>query len=194
MDTETKTETDVVTGNNEGEGNEEENISVPKKDYDTLNQTLGSLKRELKDLKKLKEEPKETKETPKENQKPDDALLQRIEKMALRLADITHSEDIELAQKTAKKWNVDIDEVITDEDFQVKLKKQQDARSNVEATSGVKGSGSSTSKAKESLEYWTKEGRPPTPAEVPNTEARRKIVRGMLNASKGDGKMKFYNS
>jgi len=40
--------------NEEGEGNEPEVVKVPKADYDKLNQTLGSLKRELKDLKKPK--------------------------------------------------------------------------------------------------------------------------------------------
>ena len=44
MDTNETTETDVVTGT-DGEGEQAETLTIPKKDYETLNQTLGSLKR-----------------------------------------------------------------------------------------------------------------------------------------------------
>jgi hypothetical protein len=73
---------DVDTTNNESETTTEDTISVPKSDYEKLNQTLGSLKRELKDLKKSKDEVKETSQT-----KPDEnSLLDRIEKFALKSA------------------------------------------------------------------------------------------------------------
>ena len=49
MSTEQNQEVVVDTTTNEGEGNEPETISIPKADYDKLNQTLGSMKRELKD-------------------------------------------------------------------------------------------------------------------------------------------------
>lgn len=182
----------VVDLDNEGEGETETDVvKLSKSEYEKMNQTLGSLKRELKDLKKPKEEPQET---PEKTAKTDDALLQKVERIALRTAGITHQEDIELAQATAKKWGVDIDEVIADEDFQVKLKRQQDSRSNIEATSGVKGGNSGGSNAKNTPEYWQSKGEPPTAADVPDATTRRKIVREMLNASKGNGKMKFYNS
>ena len=189
MDTE-KTETDIVTETNEGEG-EVETISIPKTEWEKHNQTLGSLKRELKDLKKAKEE---TKETPITNTKPDEnPLEQKLEKLALRQAGITDPEDIELARKTAKKWNMDIDDVLSDDDFKVKLEKQQTARANVQATSGVRGSGTGTSQAKNTPEYWQAKGVPPTPADVPDGKTRRAIVRSMLSdAKKGTGS-KFYN-
>lgn len=185
-------------GEGEGQGNESETISISKKDYEDLNRTIGSLKRENKDLKKPKEE---STETPKTNQKPDDALLkeladlrQRTEKQSLRTAGITNQEDIELAMNTAKKWNMDIDEVLADEDFKAKLERQQTTRANVEATSGVRGTGSGQASAKNTPEYWQAKGTPPTPADVPDAVTRRKIVRSMMNASKGNGRMKFYNS
>src|SRR3990167_1405163 len=102
------------TQNDAGEGEQVETIAIPKSDYEKLNQTLGSLKREIKDLKKPKEE---TKETP-EKTKPDDALLQRMEKLALKTANVTHEDDVELARKTAKKWGMEIEEVLEDDDFQ----------------------------------------------------------------------------
>jgi len=186
--TDTSQEVVADTTNGEAEGGDEaENISILKTDYEKLNQTLGSLKRELKDLKKPKEE---TKETANQTKPDDNALLQRVERMALRQADITHPDDIELAQKTAKKWNMDLEEVITDDDFKTKLERQQTARANTEATSKVKG-GAGTSQAKNTPEYWIAKGTPPSATDVPDRKTRATIARAMMTASK-DTK-KFYN-
>lgn len=187
---ETNEEVVITPEGGEGEGAEPETITVPKKDYDKLNQDFGSLKRDYKDLKKSSEKPKE--ETPTTNQ--DNALVQKLEKMALRQAGITHPEDIELAQKIAKKWNMDIDDVLADDDFKAKLERQQTGRTNVEATSNVKGSGNGASQAKSTPEYWLAKGQPPTPADVPDATLRRKIVREFLKKSQGNGKMEFYNN
>lgn len=190
METEIKTEGAVDTTNNKGEGEAGADIvSIPKKDYDTLNQTLGSLKREIKDLKKSKEDTKD--ETPKTNAKPDNNnLLEKFEKMSLRQAGITHEDDIELARKTAKKWGVDVDEVLADEDFKVKLERQQTGRANLAATSGIKG-GAGSNQAKNTPEYWIAKGTPPSPTDVPDRKVRAKIARAMMTNAKS-GK-KFYN-
>lgn len=178
----------VDAQSNEGEGKEEV-VTVKKTDYDTLNQTLGSLKRELKDLKKAKEEP-EPKETPQKTE-PDNRLFERVEKMALRQAGINHQEDIDLMRSLAKKWNMDIEEVVVDEDALIKLERQRTTRANVEATSDVKGS-ATTSGAKDSVAYWQALGRPPTAADIPNNKARRKINVELFKANKQEG-IKFYN-
>lgn len=162
---------------------EPETVSIPKADYEALNQTLGSLKREVKDLKKAKE----PQETPDKGNS--DVLLEKVERLALRSAGITHPEDVELAKKTAKKWNMDIDEVLSDDDFKVKLERQQTERANVEATSGVKGDGNGSS-AKNTEAYWIAKGTPPTPDQVPDRKTRAKIVRAMMGTSAGK---KFYN-
>src|SRR3990167_6650213 len=106
MDTNETTETDVVTGT-DGEGEQAETLTIPKKDYETLNQTLGSLKRELKDLKKTKE----TTETPQT--KPTDTGL--LQKSFLRAAGISDAEEVELALSTAKKWGVEVDTLVDDD-------------------------------------------------------------------------------
>ena len=188
MDTETTTETEVVTeNNNDLEIDESETVSLSKAEYEKMNQTLGSLKRELKDLKKS------SKEEPKESQKSEEnALLQKIERMSLRQAGITHTDDIELAQKTAKKWGMDIDEVLDDEDFKAKLERQQTSRSNAEATSNIKGGGGKTSDAKNSPEYWIKKGVPPSRTDVPDRKTRVGIVRAMMKNASSNGKV-FYN-
>lgn len=163
-----------------------ETVSLTKAEYEKLNQTLGSLKRELKDLKKPKEEP--VKET--STQSDNNPLLEKLEKMAIRQAGITEQEDIDLARNTAKKWGVDIDEVLTDPDFQAKLQRQQDARANPIATSGIKG-GAGTSQAKNDPAYWVAKGVPPTSADVPDRKTRAKIARAFMDSSKNS--KKFYS-
>lgn len=196
MDTETTTEADIDSSNNEGEGGTESDvIKLPKAEYDKLNQTLGSLKRELKDYKKAKEE---TKETPTSNQKPEEnSLLQKqiekMERLAFKQAGLNHQDDIELAKKTAKKWGMDVDEVLEDEDFKVKLEKQQSARANVEATSDVKGSGAAASNAKNTVEYWLAKGVPPTPADVSDRKFRAKVVNAFIKQTKGMKANPYYN-
>ena len=130
------------------------------------------------------------KPTEVENKKSDNALLEKVERIALRSEGITHTDDIELARNTAKKWGVDIDEVLADEDFKVKLGRQQTARANAEATSNIKGGGSD-SNVKNTPEYWASKGVPPTREQVPDRKTRAKIARAMMDNVKS-GK-KFYN-
>ncbi len=180
MESDQTTENEVIAEDN-GEGEQVETVAVPKKDYDTLNQTLGSLKREIKDLKKSKET---AKETPK-NQPEESALLQKLEKMSLRQAGITHPDDEALARETAKKWGMDVDDVLLDEDFKVKLEREQTKRTNAEATSNVRGSGSTTT-AKNTPEYWIQKGTPPSPTDVSDRKTRAKSIKAMMaNASTG---------
>lgn len=190
----TEGEADTTKGNGEGGqenggGETPETVSIAKADYDKLNQTLGSLKRELKDLKKPKENATETSKT---NQPEENALLQKIERMSLRQAGLTHSDDIDLAKATAKKWGVDIDEVIVDEDFKIKLERQQTTRTNTVAASNVRGGVAGTSQAKNTPEYWIAKGTPPSPADVPDLKTRATIVRAMMKNASTSGK-KFYN-
>ena len=124
--------------------------------------------------------------------KSDEMLLEKLERLSLRSAGLTHHDDIELAKNTAKKWGVDVDEVLLDEDFKVKLERQQTNRANIEATSGVKGGGGEGSNAKNSPEYWVAKGVPPTREQVPDRKVRANIVRTMMANSKTSGK-KFYN-
>ncbi len=183
----TETAAPAEPGAGEGEKPESEVISIPKKDYETMNQTLGSLKRELKDLKKSQEAETPTKQTKTE----ESALSQQVESLTLQIAGITHQDDIELARATAKKWQMDIGKVLMDDDFKAKLEKQQTSRSNVEATTGIKGSGA-PSEVKNSLAYWQAKGTPPTPSDIPDRKARQKIIREMIRKSGSDG-IKFYN-
>ena len=179
-----------IEGAGEGEQNGgEDTITISKSEWEKTNQTLGSLKRENKDLKKPKEDP--AKETSKTNTDPSDSrLLERLEKTALRTANITHEDDIDLARKTAKKWGMDLEDVLLDDDFKTKLERQQTSRDNLNATSKVKG-GAGTSQAKNTPEYWIAKGVPPTTADVPDRKARAKIARAMMSNAKTS--KTFYN-
>ena len=87
---------------------------------------------------------------------------------------------------------MDIDEVLADEDFKVKLEKQQTGRANVEATSNIRG-GTGSPQAKSSPEYWIAKGVPPTANDIPDSKARRKINVAFFKSGKQEG-TKFYNS
>ncbi len=184
MITDETIEAGADTGEDGGEGKEtgSENITLSKADYDKLNQTLGSLKRELKDFKKPKEEPKETPQT-----KPDLGLLQ---KSYLRAAGISDSEEVELALSTAKKWGVEVDALVDDEDFKAKLDKLRTNKANLAATSNIKG-GKGTQESKNTPEFYIARGTPPSATEVPDRKTRAKIARAMIENTKS-GK-KFYN-
>ena len=77
-----------------------------------------------------------------------------------------------------------------DEDFKVKLGKQQTTRDNVNATSNIKGN-AGNSQSKNTVEHWVSLGKPPTAEQVPDRKLRAKILRGFMAGSKS-GK-KFYN-
>lgn len=176
--------------NTGGEGKAQgDKFEISKGEYDELindRASLGSLKREMKDLKKSFESREEPKETPK-NQ-TDNALMQ---KTFLRAAGITDGEEVELAISTAKKWGVEVDALVDDEDFKLKLEKIRTSKSNEQATSGIKGSAGS-SEAKNDPSYWMGLGRPPSRDEVPDRKTRATIARAMMAKEKG-GSGTFYN-
>ena len=124
--------------------------------------------------------------------KPDDsALLKRLEKVVLTNSGLTHPDDAELARTTAKKWGMELEDVIADEDFKAKLERQQTARANATATSNIQG-GAGSSQAKNDAAYWIAKGTPPTAADVSDRKTRAKIARAMMANAKTGGK-KFYN-
>lgn len=175
----------VASLTNEGEGQESEQVTLTKADYAKMNETIGSMKRELKDFKKSKE----TTVTPTNETKTEEFGL--LHKSFLRAAGITDSEEVELARLTAKKWGVGIDEVVDDEDFKVKLDKHRTNKSNALATSNIKG-GTGTNSSKNTPAYWIAKGTPPSREDVPDRKARWAINEAIRKGASSDGKM-FYN-
>ncbi len=183
--TENKSQEEVIDSqSNEVEGGTEGDVvTIPKADWEKTNQTLGSLKRELKDLKK----PKETQETTQQTKPEGNQLL---EKAFLRAAQITAPDEVELALLTAKKWGVSVDSLVDDEDFQAKLTKLRNQKSNEIATSKVKGSGAKGD-IKNTPEFYISRGTPPSRDEVPDRKTRVAIAKAMIGHSKKS--KTFYN-
>ena len=190
MTTENNNQDGAASDKDGEEGKEGETVSVKKNDYDKLNETLGSLKRELKDLRKENEEFKKPKET-SQNHQQNDAVIQRLERLSLQQAGLTHKDDVELARTTAKKWGMNLEDVLGDDDFKGKLERQRTTRGNAEAVENIKGGGKGESQTKNTPAYWIAKDAPPTPEEVPDRGSRQKIIREMMKRG-GTGKQ-FYN-
>jgi hypothetical protein len=155
------------------------------KELQKRDETIGSMKRELKDLRKALE----PRETPNQNPKPEEFGL--VQKSYLRAAGIAAEDEVELALSTAKKWGVEIDKLVDDEDFKIKLDKLRTQKSNALATANIPSGGSSQS-AKSTAEYWISKGTPPSRADVPDRKTRATIIRAMMDKSKGSSGT-FYN-
>ena len=194
MDTETTTETVADTEKNGGEG-DADTVSVPKADYDKLNQTLGSLKRELKDLKKPKEEPKET---PEKNQS-DDKLLERLDKMALQVAGIKEADEVELFNKWKTDTGREADTIVGNDIFKKEIENLRTAKANQEATSNIQGGGDKSGGAKDNPDYWigkaTKgdDGKLRFPEETPKHLYSKILDKMSANEPRSSETLKFYN-
>ena len=189
MDTK-KTETGDETEEKVGEG---DTISVSKSEYEKMNQTLGALKRELKDLKKPKEEPKET---PEKNPS-DGKLTERLDKMALQVAGIKESDEVELFNKWKSETGREADSIVGNDIFKKELENIRTAKANLAATSDIQG-GSDKSGAKDNPDYWIgkatkgKDGKLEFPEETPKHLYSKILDKMGANEGSG-GNLKFYN-
>ncbi len=176
----------VDTKNSGGEGETVESISIPKTEYDTLNQTLGSLKKEIKDLKKApKDELKETHKNSKESEE-----FGLLHKTYLRAAGVITEDEVELARKIQKETGMDWDKVPDSKYFKLELEELRTSKANATATSNIRG-GQGKSDAKNTPEYWIAKGTPPSATDVPDRKVRTKIALAMMNNAKSS--KKFYN-
>ena len=189
MNTETNQD-GVVDANNEGEGTDE-TVSLKKEEYAKLNETIGSLKRDLKDFKKKAEETPET--------KPDNKLLERLDKMALSVAGITADDEVELFNKWKEQTGREADDVVGNKIFQAELADLRTAKANQLATTDIKGE-HGESGVKNTPDYWiakaTKgaDGQLLFSDETPK-ELYSKILEKLAENEPGNSeKLKFYNS
>lgn len=117
----------------EVETEEAEVVSIPKKDYEKLNQTIGSLKREVKDLKKPRD-PQETSVT--NTKKSDDVDYGELayHNTKTGVARIVHDDDVDYLREQIKETGKSMREILGSKFFQAELKDRQEARSAVQAT------------------------------------------------------------
>lgn len=183
MDTST-TENDVVIESNESETEtspEEEKISIPRKEYDTLNQTLGSYKKQLKDLRKASKEEDETPE------KVESKSSDLGEKAYLAVNGIKSADELAFVQKMKKETGRDVESLLETTYFQTEFKsfKEKSATDNAVPT----GSKRSSNSAVDSVDYWIAKGELPPADQV---QLRRDVVNARLKKESSKGV--FYNS
>lgn len=193
MSTETNQDAGAQADKSAGEGSSQsqaDTLSIPRTEYEAFvkdRETLGSLKREFKDFRKSLEQ--KSQETP---QTTPDSSSSLLKKAFLQSSGITDAEEQELALSTAKKWGVEVDQLINDEDWKSKLDKHRVAKANATATSNISGSPASASHTKESTAYWKAKGVPPTPNDIPDRKTRQKIIRELVGSAGNKG-IQFYN-
>ena len=180
MDNENKVEgVETTQENNEGGGESElDFVKVPKSDWDKTNQTLGSLKRELKDLKKPKESVEEKTES-KTNDLGERAFL--------AVNGVKTSDQVAFFNKMKKETGKSADDLLESVYFQTEFRKYNEEKTSQDAT--PTGSKRSNNSAVDSVDYWLAKDELPPVSEV---ELRQKVVNARINKEQKKGV--FYNS
>lgn len=124
-------------------------------------------------------------------EKPDDKLLEKLDRLTLKASSISEQDEIDMALRWKERTGLDLDEILSDDIFQAKLKDLRDKKSIEQATASAGKGGGGTNQAKNTPEYWIAKGVPPTAEQVPDRKARATIARAMMSASKSS--KTFYN-
>jgi len=152
--------------------------------------------------KALKDKIAELEKTPKtpekkDEKKPDDEIMKRLENMALRIANITADDEVELFNKWTEDTGRDADAVLGNKIFQAELADIRTAKTNA-AAADVKGGDGKISEEKSDPGFWlskaTKndQGEVTFPDDLPNDfKLRAAIVEKMGESIKTKGE--FYN-
>lgn len=122
------------------ETTDEETITLSKAEYDKLNQTLGSLKKEIKGYKKEVETPKETTE-------PDYARL-----AYLASQQVTHPDDQRLVMEEANRLKLPLTDVMSMEHIKARLTANSNQRTAENGSPD--GSGRKGGAAKGDVDYY----------------------------------------
>ena len=141
----------------------------------------------------------ELKNVQPESVKPDDKLLERLDKMALQVVGITEVDEVELFNKWKKDTGREADDIVGNSIFKKELEDLKIAKANQKATSDIQG-GTGESGAKSTPEFWiakaTKgaDGKLSFPEETPK-ELYPKIVAelGKNEPGASHGKLSFHD-
>ena len=153
----------------------------------SLKDKMSAVEKELLELRPSKE-------------KPDDKLLERLDKMALQVAGIKEADEVELYDKWKEQTGRESDDIVGNEIFVKELESLRTAKAIQQATSEIAGGQDKTGGAKSTPEYWIakatkgKDGQLEFPEETPK-ELYTKIVDKIAESQDGASeKLKFYNS
>ena len=140
----------------------------------------------------------EKKSEAKSSVKSDDKLLERLDNMALKIANISADDEKELYNKWKDSTGREADEIVGNKIFQAELADLRTAKANLEATSNIRGE-QGGSEVKNDPDYWIakatkdKDGKLLFPEETPK-ELYSKILNKIAEQSGGSSeKLKFYN-
>lgn len=110
----------------------DEVISIPKKEFEKLNQTLGSLKREVKDYKKsLTPEATPTSNTKSNEIDFGQLAYHNTKPDGIR---VVHDDDVEFLKATMEETGKSMKDILSSKWFAGELKDRQEARNVVNAT------------------------------------------------------------
>ena len=141
----------------------------------------------------------ELKNVQPESVKPDDKLLERLDKMALQVVGITEVDEVELFNKWKKDTGREADDIVGNSIFKKELEDLKTAKANQRATSDIR-EGTGESGAKSTPEFWiakaTKgaDGKLTFPEETPK-ELFPQIVAelGKNEPGASSGKLSFHD-
>jgi len=130
--------------------------------------------------------------------KSDDKLLERLDKLTLQVAGITHQEDVELFNQWKDRTKMEPEQITGDDIFQAQLEKKRTARNNQAASSNIRGEAGG-SDAMKTPEYWigkmtkASDGTPMFPDDLPNDRDLRSAIVQKLNKQLSGAGKEFYN-
>lgn len=152
-----------------------------------------ALKAELEEARNLKPQDK------KKVEKPDDMLLERLDKMALKVSGIKEADEVELFNKWKEATGREADDIVGNEIFTKELESLRTAKATLAATSNIKGDSGELSGAKSNADYWiakaTKgdDGKLRFPDETPKELYSKILDKMAAGEPSSSGGLKFYN-
>ena len=163
----------------------------------------GIAKRRATQLKKAKEAlanpPKPELPVKKDDSKPDDKLLERLDKMALQVAGINEADEVELFNNWKEQTGREADQIVGNSIFKKEIEDLRTAKANLRATSDIKGESNGSGGAKNTPEYWIakatkgKDGQLEFPEETPKELFEKIVDKISENEPNQSKKLKFYN-
>lgn len=158
--------------------------------------------RQREQTKALKAKLKEFEPKPQDKnaeKKPDDMLLERLDKMALKVAGINEADEVELFNKWKEQTGREADDIVGNEIFTKELGSLRTSKANLAATSEIAGGQDTSGGAKSNADYWiakaTKgdDGNLRFPEDTPKELYSKILDKMAANEPAASGKLKFYN-
>lgn len=147
----------------------------------------------------VKTQKPESKEKLSKGEKPDDKLIERLDKLALNVAGIKEADEIELFNNWKEQTGREADNIVGNDIFKKELESLRTAKAALAATSNIQGE-NGQSGAKGNPDYWIakatkgKDGKLEFPEETPK-ELYSKILDKLSSGEPGSSEnLRFYDN